>query len=153
MSDIQGQRRTTDLEAHGWKYEHFDPHGGRCIYCGEHGNEQDHIPPISQAHRFEYTAEPLEFILVPACGECNRALGAALINDLALRRRFLYDRYSTKYSELLGAPEWSEEELDKMGPGMKTHILDRGTKMKIVNRRLYMLREGETIEEYKRMCL
>lgn len=89
-----------------------------CTYCGSpFGNERDHIIPKSYTNASFTTGA-----LVPACGECNTHLGSRFLVGVRARAAFLLERYRHKNQGLLRGPTWSEEEMEDMGPGLRTAV-------------------------------
>lgn len=48
-----------------------------CVYCGARATSPDHVPPLAE---HEHTRAGDCCQLVPACGPCNLARGAAVGN-------------------------------------------------------------------------
>jgi hypothetical protein len=105
-----------------------------CVYCGvAHDIQRDHVIPTSylrQKRRYEGDW------LVPACGECNRTLGAELIFNVPDRAFWVLQAYKRKYQKLLRAIPWDDEELEDIGPSLRSSILQQESARRAVNDRL-----------------
>ena len=60
--------------------------------------------------------------IVPACHECNCALGAKYFETIDKRKKYVKQRIRRKYYRILNIPEWEDYELAQMGPIMQIHI-------------------------------
>ncbi len=84
-----------------------------CVYCGEHSYEWEHVIPYSFG---------LPTCLVRACPECNRLAGSEIFPTIYAKQGFIKDKLLTRHQKLLRSPDWSEDELDEMGYGLRSYI-------------------------------
>lgn len=100
----------------------------RCVYCGEPGESRDHFLPLKYAHLVtdlqHVNLQPLKFI-VPACMSCNRIANDRVFRSVAGKRRAIHDRLREKNAKLIASPDWSDEELDELGPTLRQYIEGR----------------------------
>lgn len=61
--------------------------------------------------------------VVPACIECNTLIGASLFATIAERRAFAHTKIRKKYASYLRVPNWSQDDLDEMGPEAQREII------------------------------
>ena len=116
-----------------------------CVYCGNIAGNVDHVPPLVWVYALgsEYfLAQAIRLILVPACDECNGALGSLKLFTLIERSRYLLGRYEKKYEKFLRGEIWSKEDIDELGRGLRERI-DRHRTCQIgFERRIRILEEG-----------
>ena len=101
-----------------------------CYYCGLAATIKDHVIPkfilkgMERSGNTKAYAKLLErrILLVPCCDECNLLLGASYQRTLEDRKKQLKSKLRKKYKMLLKAPDWSDEELDELGPGLHKYI-------------------------------
>jgi len=93
-----------------------------CTYCGSpYGDSLDHVLPQSEWIGQGWSRK----VTVPACRPCNSALGARPFYTVGSRAQYLHRFYSQRWRKLLATPDWVEDELDALGPGMRTLVEDR----------------------------
>jgi len=90
---------------------------------------------------------------IPACRECNSLLSNHCINTIRERAEYLTEAIEKKHKKLLEQPIWTEEELDKVGDGMRAFICAKAIQRQIIIDRLAHLgvisRFGSfTVEEH-----
>lgn len=97
--------------------------GDPCTYCGVESDVMDHVPPIHLADRLcsEEQAQ-IDFKKLPACTECNVALGGRLLKTVSDRRRHVLRYLRQKYAKFVRMPEWTEEELGTLDPNMADDV-------------------------------
>lgn len=88
--------------------------GKRCVYCGDPCQSEEHWPPASYGN--------LGYVL-PCCLECNSFAGTEWPTDFLKRCRHVKDKLEKKYYKLAHLPEWSDDELDEIGYGIREGIL------------------------------
>lgn len=104
---------------------------GLCIYCGTPGWTKDHLLPVGLTGR----AVRKHVLTVPACGECNSLIGASYAPSITERREIAKAGIRRKYGRKLSAHEYSNEEMEEFGPGLRPTILRaRSDKQAIVER-------------------
>lgn len=100
-----------------------------CVYCGILADTVDHVVPrhlLSRAGELELDLSKVMRMRVwtrPACHECNSMLSGRLFPTLAERRRAAHAGIRRKYRAYLRVPDWSEKELDEMGPKAQAEIV------------------------------
>lgn len=109
---------------------------GECTYCGFSAGEHDHVP--SRIVSYVYHPDVLHMV-VPACRQCNQALGSKQINTLYERALWLIGYYEMFYKKDLTMPFWSDKELSVMGPLMTDFIKRSWRQRELVEERLYHL--------------
>jgi len=111
--------------------------GGVCIYCGVRANTKDHFVPISVVNILKEVIDDIQgLFLVPCCSECNSLAGAAIFNTVAKKRRFIQVKIRIKYKHLLALPRWEQQEIDELGPGLKTSLLSALARKQWIEERL-----------------
>lgn len=88
-----------------------------CTYCGLPAEHYDHIVPRSyETNKRGYFTSKRELV-VPACAECNIALGDRWLPTVAGRAEWLLERFRHKYHQDLRLPKWDKYDLDELRPG------------------------------------
>lgn len=104
-----------------------------CTYCGAwDGNNRDHVVPAS----YNQNKKHFNCDTVPCCGECNVLLGDRLYFTVPSRAAYLLGTYERRYKKLLSQPDWSDEEIEELGPSMRTSIIQSMKDKKEVRRQL-----------------
>lgn len=99
-----------------------------CVYCGVVCDSWDHVVPqhlLKRAAELKLDLSGLYRMkrwIVPACRECNSAIGGKLTTTLQGRREIAKKHIRKKYAAFLRIPDWSEEELAEMGPSAREDI-------------------------------
>ena len=95
-----------------------------CTYCGLLGETIDHVPPKSIRNRLVELdlANPQHFREVRSCRECNSIIGARPPWTVSARRRELHKILKRRYAKYLEMPNWTEEEIEELGPGMQESV-------------------------------
>jgi hypothetical protein len=109
-----------------------------CTYCGAwDGNNRDHIVPVS----YNYNGRKASTYrnTVPCCQECNVLLSNRLYFSLPSRAAYLLGTYERRYKKLLKQPDWSDEEIEELGPSMRTSIIQTMKDKNEVRRQLEYL--------------
>jgi hypothetical protein len=98
----------------------------RCEYCGEIATTIDHLPPkvvrnrLMALGRFE---QYLPFFrLIPACHECNVALGARVPFSFKGRKRYIKYWLKRRYGKYLRLPNWSDDDIAELGFDLKSSV-------------------------------
>lgn len=97
---------------------------GRCYYCGELADGEDHVIPRMAA---EILGDILEGhwiakVTVPACTECNSTAGTKVFDTLGDRARYVGERLDAKYQRIAERPDWSDDELEELGYALQQSI-------------------------------
>lgn len=79
-------------------------------------------------------------VVVPACRDCNRALGGQPLFTIQERRAYIRARLWRKFGQLIGMPGWKDEELEELGPSLRRHIKARLHQKAHIIRRIGMAR-------------
>lgn len=96
-------------------YTTFGRIGEPCAYCGAPSDSYDHVPPLAFVGRMpERDQIHCRLRKLPACVECNSALGSRLITNVKERRKVIREHLRKKYAHLLRIPQWSDEELAQL---------------------------------------
>lgn len=118
-----------------WLNLHF--HFGKddtCFYCGEPGNDCDHVIP----HTF-LSNGPRNFergIYTTACRDCNVVLGSSYFESLDDRLKHLQKRLEHRLRHALAYPDWKEYEIKEMGERMQVEIKERLLNKRLANQRV-----------------
>lgn len=93
-----------------------------CIYCGSTNSiHRDHIIPKSWSMNYTFfntSSNPI----VPACSECNRTLSNIPIHTPEDRADHLIDVYEKKWKKILKMPDWTNEEMQELGPSLRKSL-------------------------------
>jgi siroheme synthase (precorrin-2 oxidase/ferrochelatase) len=93
-----------------------------CTYCGVLSDTTDHVPARSiRAAIREHLPNRYVEVEVPACLECNSAIGARGLT-LVQRREIAKRAIEKKYRQILALPAWNENELDELGPELHKDV-------------------------------
>lgn len=94
------------------------PHG-ICIYCGRRGSTKDHLLPR------DWTGDAKRHFVatVPACGTCNSLLGRVLTWSITERRAIAHERLRRHYRKILGQVDFTPEQVNEFGPGIRPDII------------------------------
>lgn len=105
---------------------------GVCVYCGNPAGTRDHILPKT------WTSEAARrgVLTVPACGECNSAIGDAYAPSITERRKIAQKYIQRRYRRVLRMIEPTPEELDEYGPGLRAYIVQGMTEREMIRDRL-----------------
>lgn len=94
-----------------------------CVYCGLPADTRDHVPPISRVSDYESLGLNVEiYIKVPACSECNTLLGDSIQNSFMERAEELKNKLSRKFSRQLANIDWEEDEINDLGPNLRSYV-------------------------------
>jgi len=86
---------------------------GRCFYCGEISNTQDHVPPVSRYHDYMSLYNTHRPLTVPACSECNNLLSDSLQKDIFDRADECKIKLSIKLNRIIRYSQvWDEDGLE-----------------------------------------
>lgn len=125
---------------------------GVCYYCGCLGDSHDHVPPISLAPEDPDFCEDLAFWLIPACRECNIALGVLPVLLIGARKAHLLRYYRSKYRKELRMPDWGKDEVEALGHNLRSKVLTgMAIKAAVIARMGVLEREclEPTLEDYR----
>lgn len=113
-----------------------------CYYCGLPAESVDHVVPQALLDEWIRLGDLENYhkatrgrrLTVPSCQQCNSILGCKLDQTLEHRKLRLKARLRTKYQRVLGMPDWTPEELDKLGPRLREHV-ESGLRLRALARR------------------
>lgn len=100
-----------------------------CTYCGVPADSEDHVVPrhlLARAGELEMDLSQvmrMQTWVVPACRECNSIIGGQLFATIKERRECAHKGIRKKYASYLRVPNWSEEDLEEMGPDAQREII------------------------------
>lgn len=102
-----------------------DPDLEPCVYCGAPANTIDHVPPQAARQQLISTglATKYPFFTVPACKECNSALGKRGLFTVQARRLWVKRWLRRRYYHILRIPDWTDTELAQLSPAFRGYIL------------------------------
>lgn len=127
MSPIEKQRRHF-ISLYGKRYARWDGQKIKgslgCVYCADASGSVDHVPPLSHVDRYsmqEWAARGVKFLLVPACMDCNRMLGARALYSVQERAAYIAKKLEDAYEK--NAALWSDAEVSEMGAEFKRTII------------------------------
>lgn len=87
--------------------------GAACYYCGAHSTQWDHPLPVVFGG---------DDRVVRACAECNNALNDNVFATMGERCLHVALWLKSRHSSLLRAPSWTDEELEELGPRLRSRI-------------------------------
>src|SRR6478736_6076818 len=102
----------------------------KCYYCGDNSSLFDHVPPLVLTQSLDiekFKKLGGVFLLIPACEECNVALGALPSCDLYERCDHVHAKFTKKakhYDSL-----WEDDEIAELGPTLRSSVLGHRMKM------------------------
>ena len=114
-----------------------------CYYCGDPASTIDHVPPLDfvDAYGSDHCVRyDIDMVKVPSCSECNRHLGNRPLLTLRDRAEFIYDDISRTYKRIIELPDWTADEIDGMGDGMRGTIEEEQVKKQWVESRLTFIK-------------
>ena len=111
-------------------YEH-------CIYCGDWFQCRDHIIPISYCQTYR---DYKRGATVYCCKECNTLLGDRAHFSISSRAEYLIEAYWVKRRKFLTFPEWTADEIMRLGYNLRD-----GIARKMATKRIY-LKKLENLE-------
>lgn len=90
---------------YGHRYSHIITHNiadkNFCLYCGDYMQCIDHQPPISLVESISHLNGAVEYVLVPACNECNGLLSDKMTNTVDERFKLAKRLLNKKYQSML----------------------------------------------------
>ena len=113
-----------------------------CYYCGVLADTVDHVVPRHLLERAGAAGISLAAVYrvrlweVPACRECNCLIGGAIFKTIKERVAYVKMRIRKRYSRLLRMPQWTEEELEEVGPGMRGFVANAQARRQYIRDRL-----------------
>ncbi len=117
------------------------PNQGVCAYCGDMAQAWDHVFPHC-ADAAGYKRQWNRGVL-PCCHDCNSRLSSSIFETLTDRLAHLAGLVRRKYKKLLSGPEWTDEDIEEMGPGLRSAMRTARLQRKLVEARLWFLERGD----------
>lgn len=105
---------------------------GVCVYCGMPADTKDHILPRT----WSGDSDRRRVVTVPACRECNSAIGEAYAPTVAERREIAHRYIRRRYAKYLKYVIRGQSDLDTMGHLMRTATIDARRKHEATMARL-----------------
>ena len=129
------QRRQKILLLHK-RYKRVDT-DGKCVYCGDLAESDDHVPSLLDA--YAYGADALiesgrDLKIYPACIDCNSRLQKDAGLDPISRQEVILNRLRRLLSRFQS--DWDEDELDELGPSLRSTIEKHFILKKALTRRV-----------------
>lgn len=91
-----------------------------CVYCGDLAECRDHFECRARSGALGRTFT--HGLTVPACMECNQALGDYPWRGMAHRADFLIHTYEDKYRKVLESPTWTPSERRSLGQNLASVV-------------------------------
>ncbi len=100
-----------------------------CIYCNnDFATDLDHTIPYS-FYSLDYKGgrkkashnDPVP--MVDSCKECNILLSNKLIPEINDRKKYLLNKYKSRYKKLLSTPYWDEDELEELDKDLRNKLI------------------------------
>lgn len=110
-----------------------------CTYCGAwDGDSRDHVVPVSFNRNVNRAGRSSVSYsgTVDCCRECNSLLGAVPCHTVPTRAAYLLAAIERRYKKLLREPDYTEEELEEYGPGIRASIIQSTKDKSEIRRRL-----------------
>jgi len=114
-----------------------------CYYCGQPASDKEHVIEQSVLKSLRGISNDLarevighRKLVVPSCRECNLMLVGTVQFTLAERKQFVKFRLRQRYRHLLMMPDWTSEQIEQMGPHMRSHIIKSLRDRQRIQRRL-----------------
>lgn len=113
--------------------------GTACTYCGDFAGTVDHLLPRSWTGEAERPLVPV----VPACQDCNSALGDALVHGIQARAAHVAKVLRRKNHRLLDeSARWSDAEMAELDGVLSIYVTTRQTRRRRLWDRLAVLEAG-----------
>lgn len=102
-----------------------------CYYCGRPADTVDHVIPQVLLKQLEAMGDTEAWSvlykrhkvkIVPACRDCNSVIGSKYFPTLAERKAFVKQRLRQRKRNVLETPNWSEGELNQLGPDLRGYV-------------------------------
>ena len=111
-------KRSTLKSIYNQRYKTLAPvsmrNTNKCFYCGLQQEVEDHFPPLGHADCFDVN-DPIDWLLVPSCKECNSIAADSLQRDIFERGEQIRESIQRRYGAILRrAGKWTDEEIEKL---------------------------------------
>ena len=101
------------------------PQESVCIYCGDEATEIEHLIPLVFLDP-DPSGSRDKGLRSTSCGSCNRLLGASYFDTLDERINCVNNKIYKKLHQQK-KPNWSEDELAELAPGLRARVLHKLT--------------------------
>lgn len=108
----------------------------RCAYCGAPAESIDHTIPQSFSQSNWKAGIYFEMIAVSSCLDCNGRASDKLDATFRERQKRIMDSLRRDAGRLLASPEWEEDEINNLGPGLRAQIRLIDKKAREVRKRI-----------------
>lgn len=117
--------RTRLLALYGHRYHRVNGDRGEfswlCPTCGLPADTIEHYPPLSRVSDYESCSGSV-YIVYPCCFPCNLLGGTELDDTFIDRFERVKDKLKIKWKRHLAPVEWDDEELDELGPVLRSKV-------------------------------
>lgn len=93
-----------------------------CYYCGHIASTVDHVPPKTARDRLLSQGLRFNAVELPACQECNSALGNQALWTQTERKAYVKAWLRKRYRKVLTMPPWTEQEISELGERLQDYI-------------------------------
>jgi hypothetical protein len=103
-----------------------------CAYCGEHAEHEEHLVPYSFIANRNTANSPQDnwwTWILPSCAQCNAIAYNQVFPSAFAKRAYIRERLKGKYSDAFVQQEWSEDEMEDLGPSLRQYV----TAMQAIN--------------------
>jgi len=97
-----------------------------CAYCGEYATQREHLVPFSFLRSKTSKGTPNDNFwtwILPSCKECNAIAFDQVFETAEAKRCFIQERLAGRYQDDLESPEWSEKDLQDLGPALEQYVM------------------------------
>jgi hypothetical protein len=122
-----------------------------CTYCGDRATGYDHVIPYSYTGGLSGRArkgstDPGE--RVPACRDCNSRLGNRMYPGVASKKAAIAEMLQESLDDL-GDTEWTQSDLEELGPFLRASIQAAARKRLDIEKRLAFAKSGCFVDRKK----
>jgi hypothetical protein len=128
-------------EAEKLEFLYENDSGMDCAYCNECASEKDHIPPLVWVNNLGqefFRNLGYSFLKVPCCSDCNSRLSKRDLFTHKERQVWLELRLIEVLVE--NSVEWTDEEIEELGPNLRSYVEARQRKRQALTRRIAFIR-------------
>jgi hypothetical protein len=90
---------------------------GVCVYCGLTADTKDHLVPRGWSGEVDRSW----VLTVPACRECNSAIGAKWAPTVTERRDLAHKHIRKRYAKYLSRFPHTKKDMAEMGPNLRSY--------------------------------
>jgi hypothetical protein len=121
----------------------FHHRGRLCYYCGDKADSTDHVPALIEVYRqgTEYFAtNNIKLVKVTCCRLCNE-LSATRGYTLEEKSKIIYTKYRDRFDPLFKSGMWTEDELNELGPVLRSAIENYSTVRNWLERKMIYMED------------